>query len=144
MHGEMSKSVFFSCTEATQQEHCTGSQITRTNVQRGMRHSRGSMCAGVRKKDTLGVKAQAVLPHRYMQSLVQFGLQRPPAWHGCSNYRSQQINQSKRSTAALINAKSCTHKNKYVLTITNMGKVFHFMTLRPSSSLFRDASISTC
>ena len=32
---------------------------------------------------------------------VQFGLQRPPAWHGCSTYRSQQINQSKRSTAAL-------------------------------------------
>jgi hypothetical protein len=33
---------------------------------------------------------------------LDYRLQRPPAWHGCSTYRSQQINQSKRSTAALI------------------------------------------
>ena len=28
---------------------------------------------------------------------------KPPVWHGCSTDRSQQISQSKRSTAALIN-----------------------------------------
>lgn len=34
--------------------------------------------------------------------LVNFGLQRPPAWRGCSINKYSQTNQSERTTVALI------------------------------------------
>jgi hypothetical protein len=49
------------------------------------------------------VREREKVADNFALSLVYFGLQRPPAWHGCLTYRSQQINQSKKSTAALIN-----------------------------------------
>jgi len=54
---------------------------------------------------------------------VWFVLRRPPAWHGCSTYRSQQINQTKRSTAALMNLFWVMLKNKtFEITFRNIIK----------------------
>jgi hypothetical protein len=54
---------------------------------------------------------------------VLFGLQRPPAWHGCSTYRSQQINQSKRSTAALINWKPQSYRGVCLKIMKNVSSI---------------------
>ena len=77
------------------------------------------------------VREREKVADNFALSLVYFGLQRPPAWHGCLTYRSQQINQHSVHIANLNRQGYREIKLHVILVEEDQAFVLSVLSLNP-------------